>query len=341
MWNRLSTLSIVRALIFFTLSVMLSGCGKKDVAGQIFVVTQAKENIKLALVTVGAIPQVEFDQYLNAKKIKKLEQQQLLLTEYEKAKSNLELNTNRYNWYNLLLKDSPTVGLSEKLRKHYESIKKDLVTVEIAIAKDMAVIAKYEAFDKADYLLDGLPQSKFISKSDADGKFTLILPKGKYVITANSSRGVFGSSEIYHWLVSVDTSSVNQLLMLSNDNLLETRCNECVQLGQAALVDASAIEKQKEIDFKQKVAARSQLTAEALAQQLNCNSCHDLNKKIVGPAYKAVSMKYLRQSGASEKLVGKIMNGGKGSWGEIPMPITAATQEEASKLATWILGLSK
>jgi len=320
---------------------MLSGCGEKQIAGQVFVVTQAKENVKLALVTVGAIPQEEFDQYLNAKKNKKLGQQQLLLTKYEEAKSDLKSSDARYEWYNFLLKDLPSRSLTEKSRKHYKGIIKDLAAVEVAIAKDKAVIAEYEAFDKAEFLFEGLPTPKVISKTDADGKFTLNLPKGKYVITANSSRALLGSLETYHWLVTVDTSNINQPIMLSNDNLLETRCNECVPLGQAALVDASAIEKQKEIDFKQKVAARSQLTAEALAQQLNCNSCHDLNKKIVGPAYKAVSMKYLRQSGASEKLVGKIMDGGNGSWGEIPMPSTAVTQEEASKLATWILGLSK
>lgn len=326
MWNGLLILNSIRLFTLLSLSILLTGCGEKQIAGQVFVVTQAKENIKLALVTVGAIPQEEFDQHLKEKQSKKIEQQKLLLPKYEQAKSELEGDKVTYKWHALY----PTP----------KEIKENEI-LAVAIAGKEAAITEYEKFDKAEFLLEGMPQPNFISKTDADGKFTLTLPKGRYVITANSSRGVFGSSETYHWLVSVDTSSVNQLLMLSNDNLLETRCNECVSLGQAALVDASAIEKQKEIDFKQKVAARSQLTAEALAQQLNCNSCHDLNKKIVGPAYKAVSVKYLRQSGASEKLVGKIMNGGNGSWGEMPMPSTAVTQEEASKLATWILSLAK
>ena len=100
-------------------------------------------------------------------------------------------------------------------------------------------------------------------------------------------------------------------------------------------------EKQKEADIKQKAADRSPLTAEELAKQSNCNACHDIDRKIVGPAYKTVSKKYLGQSGASEKLAAKIMSGGKGAWGEMPMPAMAVTPEEASKLATWILGLAK
>lgn len=124
--------------------------------------------------------------------------------------------------------------------------------------------------------------------------------------------------------------------------------------GQDALVADSVIEelkkknpskeqdeKQKEADVKQKAADRSPLTAEELAKQSNCNSCHDIDRKIVGPAYKAVSKKYLGKSGASEKLAAIIVSGGGGVWGVVPMPPTAVTPEEASKLATWILGLTK
>lgn len=92
------------------------------------------------------------------------------------------------------------------------------------------MIAEYEVFDKAEFLLAGIPSPKFTSKTDADGKFALKLPSGKYVITANTSRDVFGSTETYHWLVTVDTSTINQLLILSNDNLPGTKCNECVKL---------------------------------------------------------------------------------------------------------------
>lgn len=223
MWNKRLTLNIVRALTLLTFSIMLSGCGKKEIKGQIFIVTQAKENIKLALVTVGAIPQEEFDSHLKAKRNKKLEQQKLLLTKYEEAKSEIEKSNAMYGWYEYLMKPPSSSAI-------VKSSKKELARLDEVIAKDKAAIAEYESFDKTEFLFEGLPLPKTINKTDVDGKFTLTLPKGKYVITANSSRSAFGSLESYYWLVSVDTSSVNQLLMLSNDNLLETKCNECVKL---------------------------------------------------------------------------------------------------------------
>ena len=214
---------ISRVFALFALLAMLSGCGEKEITGQIFVVTQAKSNIKLALVAVGAIPQEEFDLFLKAKQSEKIEQQKLLLPKYELAevaKAQLKAAEPHYEFIRTYK------STSEKERKKDESM---LDAAKAKFDAANAVIVEYEAFNKAEFLLEGMPQPKFISKTDADGKFTLKLPKGKYVIKANSSRAVFGSSETYHWLVVVDTSNINQPLMLSNDNLLETKCNECVK----------------------------------------------------------------------------------------------------------------
>lgn len=209
-----------RVFALFALLAMLSGCGEKEITGQIFVVTQAKANIKLALVAVGAIPQEEFDSFLKAKQSERQDQQGQLSSKYNIARTQQD--------------GAMSAKELEITYGNYSATQKKAVALEVSnkekiaeIAK--AVIAEYEAFDKDEFLLEGMPQPKFISKTDADGKFTLKLPKGKYVIKANSSRAVFGSSETYHWLVVVDTSNINQPLMLSNDNLLETKCNECVK----------------------------------------------------------------------------------------------------------------
>jgi cytochrome c len=76
---------------------------------------------------------------------------------------------------------------------------------------------------------------------------------------------------------------------------------------------------------------------EALAKAKNCLSCHAVDKKLVGPAYKDVAAKYKGDAGAVDKLAAKIKAGGKGVWGEIPMPPNNVTPEEAKKLATWVL----
>lgn len=76
---------------------------------------------------------------------------------------------------------------------------------------------------------------------------------------------------------------------------------------------------------------------EALAKAKNCFACHAIDKKVVGPSYKDVAAKYKGDKGAVAMLATKIKTGGKGAWGEIPMPPNNVTPEEATKLATWVL----
>lgn len=76
----------------------------------------------------------------------------------------------------------------------------------------------------------------------------------------------------------------------------------------------------------------------ALAKSKNCMACHTVDKKVVGPAYKDVAKKYTAKD--EDKLVEKIIKGGKGAWGEVPMPPNAAVKpEEAHRLVKWILSL--
>jgi cytochrome c len=79
---------------------------------------------------------------------------------------------------------------------------------------------------------------------------------------------------------------------------------------------------------------------QALAASKNCLACHAIDKKLVGPAYKDVAQKYLGQKDAAAKLAIKIMKGGSGVWGAVPMPAnTQVSEAEARKLATWVLTL--
>ena len=77
-----------------------------------------------------------------------------------------------------------------------------------------------------------------------------------------------------------------------------------------------------------------------LAQAKNCLACHAVDHKIVGPAYKDVAAKYAGQKDAVDKLANKIMKGGSGVWGPVPMPAnTQVNEAEAKKLAAWVLTL--
>jgi cytochrome c len=75
-----------------------------------------------------------------------------------------------------------------------------------------------------------------------------------------------------------------------------------------------------------------------LARAKNCMACHAVGTKLVGPAYKDVAAKYAGQKDAADKLAAKVIKGGSGVWGPVPMPANPqVSPDEAKKLATWIL----
>jgi cytochrome c len=80
------------------------------------------------------------------------------------------------------------------------------------------------------------------------------------------------------------------------------------------------------------------LADQALATAKNCMACHAIDKKLVGPSYKDVAAKYKDDKSAVDKLAQKIMKGGSGVWGTVPMPANAQVNEaEAKKLAAWVM----
>ena len=76
-----------------------------------------------------------------------------------------------------------------------------------------------------------------------------------------------------------------------------------------------------------------------LAKSKNCMGCHAVDRKMVGPAYKDVAAKYKGDKKAADALAATIKAGGSGKWGPVPMPPTNLTDDEATKLAQWVLSL--
>ena len=76
----------------------------------------------------------------------------------------------------------------------------------------------------------------------------------------------------------------------------------------------------------------------ALADKSTCLNCHDMDKKMVGPAFKAIAAKYAKREDGQAYLVDKITKGGSGVWGAIPMPGMAyLPPADISTLAKWIM----
>lgn len=79
--------------------------------------------------------------------------------------------------------------------------------------------------------------------------------------------------------------------------------------------------------------------AEALAKAKGCYACHAVNAKQVGPAFKDVAKRFAGRPDAVAHLSERIKKGGVGEWGNVPMPPQNVTDEEAKKLAEWVLSL--
>jgi cytochrome c len=76
----------------------------------------------------------------------------------------------------------------------------------------------------------------------------------------------------------------------------------------------------------------------ALATSKNCMSCHAVDRKVLGPSFKDVAAKYKDNKGAADLLATKIIKGGAGVWGPVPMPAnTQVSEADAKKLAAWVL----
>ena len=79
---------------------------------------------------------------------------------------------------------------------------------------------------------------------------------------------------------------------------------------------------------------------QALATAKNCMACHAVDKKLVGPSFKDIAAKYAGDKSAADKLAAKVIKGGSGVWGAIPMPAnTQVSEAESKKLVAWVLSL--
>ena len=95
------------------------------------------------------------------------------------------------------------------------------------------------------------------------------------------------------------------------------------------------------------------LSMPAVAKRHNCPACHSITKKIVGPAWMNVSIKYKgvdkfdyngKEYPLVEGLMMKVSLGGSGHWGSMPMPANdykGVMQADIRELVLFVLGLAK
>lgn len=82
------------------------------------------------------------------------------------------------------------------------------------------------------------------------------------------------------------------------------------------------------------------LSGEQMIETLDCSGCHSVTEKMVGPSYREIAAKYTDKD--TELLASKIIEGGSGVWGNVPMPAhPQISKEDAGKIVQYIVSLKK
>ncbi|MFC5683491.1 c-type cytochrome [Flavobacterium sp. MAHUQ-51] len=97
-----------------------------------------------------------------------------------------------------------------------------------------------------------------------------------------------------------------------------------------------------ENNSKKNCIPQQQSEGEKLISKMDCIGCHKLDKKLVGPSYLDIAKKYSSNDKNLNYLSDKIIKGGTGVWGSIPMAAhSTLKKEDAKKMAKYILSLNK
>ena len=77
---------------------------------------------------------------------------------------------------------------------------------------------------------------------------------------------------------------------------------------------------------------------EKIAQASGCMTCHQIDKKILGPSFKDIAAKYKGNKAAEATLAKKVKDGGSGVWGDMLMPPNAHVKDaDIAALVKWVL----
>ncbi|HVG15948.1 MAG TPA: ThuA domain-containing protein [Chitinophagaceae bacterium] len=149
-----------------------------------------------------------------------------------------------------------------------------------------------------------------------------------------------GKHDLYFAFVKSDTPNKN----LASLDWLRFEGGKEVVMKNDTVPKKAAVEKKVPAKASpSKTAAVKTATAHpgyALVTKSDCMSCHKVDQKLVGPSFTQVANRYKNQPAAVNKLAGKIINGGAGVWGQIPMaPHPQMSKADATKMVQYILSI--
>ena len=207
------------------------------VQGQVFIVTKGGNNIKLALVNVAAYKEkdmlAQFDktwdteQEVRVQAAARIEDAKAGRTAAETKSS--ESSEKRRIANAAFMRNTNNKDLMTEYVVAERIDNTDREAINTARKAVTAARNDLAALSGARHFIEKLSDPVAASKSDADGNFDLTVPAGAYVLVATGKRLAGGSTELYEWIVRVDAAKPLKV-MLSNDNMNDTKCSECVAL---------------------------------------------------------------------------------------------------------------
>ena len=79
-----------------------------------------------------------------------------------------------------------------------------------------------------------------------------------------------------------------------------------------------------------------------LVSKSDCSTCHTVAEKMIGPSYVDIANKYEGKAGINKTLAEKIIKGGSGNWGTVPMlPHPTISADDATLMVNYILSVNK
>lgn len=185
------------------------------ISGEMFIVTKGRQNIKLALVEICAVPQNVILSWVKLKR-------EAAVTERKKVEKKIEELLEQKQIVSSQLQNASDRNEIWKLQDKERELGHQLRLADI----------NHHYWISPEYYLKGLVQCEFTTKTDSDGKFTLTLPSSKrYALAAQTNRQILDSSETYWWLIWTNPELPNQTIVFDNDNLMsENPPNKVIQV---------------------------------------------------------------------------------------------------------------
>ena len=121
---------------------------------------------------------------------------------------------------------------------------------------------------------------------------------------------------------------------------------ESAETSESKPISNATVEEVAPVEAKENTETTPKIEIDAAGKKLieasDCRTCHNDDTKLIGPAYKDVAKKYENNAANVKMLAQKIIKGGQGNWGEIPMAgHKDISEKDASTMVEYILSMKK